>query len=120
MALIAQVSQPSSPRYSPPTKTYINTVSGNYNGKYVAQYGLGMIKTANLNNYGYTGTGIRIEVIDTGIDVQHTDFRDRTIRGTDFGDSNKGIGRDSGGHGTHVASIIDANPRYVRHARYGL
>jgi subtilisin family serine protease len=108
-ALIAQVSQPSSPRYSPPTNTYINTVSGNYSGGYVTQYGLGMIKAANLNNYGFAGRGVRVAVIDTGIDAQHADFKGRAIRGTDFGGSSTGIGRDSDGHGTHVTSVIGAN-----------
>jgi serine protease AprX len=51
---------------------------------------------------GYRGAGIKIAIVDTGIDRNHPDFADRIIDGDSFvgGDY-----QDDNGHGTHVASI---------------
>ncbi|MEV7872152.1 S8 family serine peptidase [Streptomyces sp. NPDC088124] len=51
---------------------------------------------------GYDGTGVRIAVLDTGIDTTHPDLADRVIAEKDFSGSS-GTG-DKQGHGTHVAS----------------
>jgi len=52
---------------------------------------------------GYRGRGLRIAVVDTGIDRQHPDFAGRLVAASSFvgGDY-----RDDNGHGTHVASIV--------------
>jgi serine protease AprX len=51
---------------------------------------------------GFRGTGIKIAVVDTGIDRTHPDFAGRIVDGASFvgGDY-----QDDNGHGTHVASI---------------
>jgi serine protease AprX len=49
---------------------------------------------------GFTGEGVRIAVIDTGIDVEHPDFAERIIDATDF--TGRGAA-DEHGHGTHCA-----------------
>ena len=54
-------------------------------------------------NYGHTGEGILVAVLDTGIDASHPDFAGRIAGNADF--SEAGIG-DVAGHGTHVASIL--------------
>ena len=53
-------------------------------------------------NAGYRGTGIKVAVVDTGIDRTHPDFAGRIVDGASFvgGDY-----QDDNGHGTHVASI---------------
>ncbi len=73
------------------------------------------------NVYSVNGTGIKVGIIDTGIDVQHTAFAGRIAGGTDFvGDAyNANIDGslpvpdndpdDCGGHGSHVAGIVGAN-----------
>jgi minor extracellular serine protease Vpr len=79
------------------------------------------------NELGYDGTGIKVGVIDTGIDLQHPDLKDRIIGGFDFvGDAYDGAnpaavpvpepgtgsrpgGDDCAGHGTHVAGIVGAS-----------
>ncbi len=53
---------------------------------------------------GWTGRGVRVAVVDTGIDPQHPDLKDRIRATADF--SGKGQATDGNGHGTHVASII--------------
>ena len=62
---------------------------------------------------GFTGDGIKIGVIDTGINIEHPDFfnseeTSRFLNGYDFVD-NDTIPRDTNGHGTQVAGIIGAN-----------
>jgi len=62
---------------------------------------------------GFTGNGIKIAVIDTGINLNHPDFFNqdeisRFLKGYDFVD-NDTIPQDTNGHGTQVAGIIAAD-----------
>ena len=61
---------------------------------------------------GFTGDGVKIGIIDTGINIEHPDFfnpdeTSRFLKGYDFVD-NDSIPRDTNGHGTQVAGIIGA------------
>ncbi|MHB0977119.1 MAG: S8 family serine peptidase [Candidatus Aquicultorales bacterium] len=53
------------------------------------------------------GTGVKVAVVDTGVDYNHPDLAGKVIQGYDFvnHDSNP---MDDEGHGTHVAGIIGA------------
>ncbi|GGL97481.1 S8 family serine peptidase [Deinococcus aerophilus] len=72
------------------------------------------------NELGLSGKGIKVGVIDSGIDVDHPAFQGRIVAGYDFvGDDYGKDGKyvpvpddnpdDCGGHGTHVAGIIGGN-----------
>ncbi|MEV7426654.1 S8 family serine peptidase [Streptomyces sp. NPDC091212] len=52
---------------------------------------------------GYDGTGVKIAVLDTGVDQTHPDLKGVEIAQKDFSGSGNTV--DHVGHGTHVASI---------------
>ncbi|MGO0575702.1 S8 family serine peptidase [Ornithinimicrobium panacihumi] len=56
---------------------------------------------------GYTGEGITVAVLDTGVDAEHPDLADAVVAAEDF--SGTGNPDDVFGHGTHVAGIITGN-----------
>jgi aqualysin 1 len=55
-------------------------------------------------NYPYTGAGVRIYVLDSGVRTTHVEFGGRAVSGYDF-ISNDADASDCHGHGTHVAGI---------------
>jgi type VII secretion-associated serine protease mycosin len=57
-----------------------------------------------------TGAGIRVAVIDSGVDADHPQLRGRVAAGRDFLHDNVSGRQDCVGHGTAVASIIAAEP----------
>jgi len=62
---------------------------------------------------GFTGKGVKIGVIDTGVNPSHPDFfnQDKTsrfLKGYDFVD-NDTVPQDTNGHGTQVTGIIAAD-----------
>lgn len=62
-----------------------------------------LIRAPYVWEAGYRGRGIRVGVVDTGIDREHPDFAGRILAGRSFvgGDF-----QDDNGHGTHVAGIL--------------
>jgi serine protease AprX len=65
---------------------------------------------------GFKGTGIKVAVVDTGIDPAHPDFAGRIIATASFIGGDSAV--DDNGHGTHVAGIVlgsgaKSNGKYV-------
>ncbi|WP_405062780.1 S8 family serine peptidase [Kribbella sp. NBC_01505] len=56
---------------------------------------------------GFTGKGVKIAVLDTGIDPTHPDVAGRIAAAEDFSETGDAV--DHNGHGTHVASIAAGN-----------
>lgn len=62
--------------------------------------------------YGFTGQGYSVAIIDTGIDYNNPAFAGRYLGGWNFVDNNNNP-MDDNGHGTHVAGIIaSADPNH--------
>lgn len=72
-----------------------------------------LIGAPQIWNSKFTGRGIKVAIVDTGIDTTHPDFgTGRIVALKDFTASPTGIS-DHVGHGTHVAcTIAGAGPRY--------
>jgi len=62
-----------------------------------------------------TGAGVRVGIVDTGVDLNHEDLAGRVVEHTSCVGSGgdpakcKGSAQDDQGHGTHVAGIVAAN-----------
>lgn len=75
------------------------------------QWALGALRLTAAHAVS-TGQGIRVAVLDTGVELRHPDLQGRLLPGFDFVDadldvSELGTRKDAGfGHGTHVAGII--------------
>ncbi len=53
---------------------------------------------------GYTGAGVRVYVLDTGVNILHQDLENRVSYGADF--INENLRSDMNGHGSHVAGTV--------------
>ncbi|SDS35239.1 S8 family peptidase [Actinopolymorpha singaporensis] len=67
---------------------------------------------------GYTGSGVKVAVLDTGIDTTHPDLAGRVSASHNFTDT--GDAGDRFGHGTHVASIVGGSGAASDGARKGV
>jgi subtilisin family serine protease len=64
----------------------------------------------NSYSYDYTGAGVVVYVVDTGIRTNHVDFGGRAFAGAGWDLIGDGAnGQDCHGHGTHVAATIGGN-----------
>jgi subtilisin family serine protease len=72
------------------------------------------LQATRVLNSRFSGRGIRVAVLDTGMDLQHPDFVGRPIVGKSF-ISGEAV-QDGNGHGTHCIGTscgpLNASPRY--------
>lgn len=72
-------------------------------------YGVNLINAPKMWERGEKGEGTVVAILDTGIDVNHPDLKDRIIDGRNFThEGSKDDFSDRNGHGTHVAGTIAA------------
>ena len=82
-----------------------STTEGSYLTEYNANGGLSQIGAKAANDAGYTGSGVKVAVLDTGVNASHAEFDNTTQYGRNFSGDTTAL-TDINGHGTHVASII--------------
>jgi subtilisin family serine protease len=99
---------------TPETPEINGSVAELETSEYTNQYGLNSINASQIYAEGYTGEGVIVAVIDTGVDIDHPDlidnisadsydFMDLDGGNDDASPNGQGIGMS---HGTHVAGII--------------
>ena len=70
-------------------------------------YGINQINAPEVWDQAKKGEGVVIAILDTGIDTDHPDLKDRIIGGKNFTrEGRSGDIEDRNGHGTHVAGTI--------------
>ncbi|HWH09232.1 MAG TPA: S8 family serine peptidase, partial [Candidatus Thermoplasmatota archaeon] len=71
---------------------------------YGETWGAKMVQADKLHERGLTGDGVKVAIIDTGIDLSHPEFKGKDIQWADLVNQQK-TAYDDHGHGTHVAGI---------------
>lgn len=74
----------------------------------VMPYGIERVQAPLVWAEGYTGEGVTVCIIDTGLYVAHEDIDDTFVLGGDSQDPFSDWDSDGYGHGTHVAGTISA------------
>lgn len=67
--------------------------------------GVPIIHAPRVWESGFTGRGVKLAVMDTGLDMGHPDFADRLTAFRDFVEPDNTEPTDPNGHGTHVTGI---------------
>ncbi|VXC21164.1 MULTISPECIES: S8 family peptidase [Chryseobacterium] len=77
------------------------------------------IKSIGIEKALYTGKGIDVCILDTGLEMSHPDFSSREIEGKSF-IQGEDWSKDPNGHGTHCTGISAGNLRSDTGKRYGI
>jgi subtilisin family serine protease len=75
--------------------------------EYSESWGVEAIGAEVVHSHDFTGRGIKIAILDTGVDYRHPDLSPNYAGGYDFVNEDDDP-MDDNGHGTHVAGIIAA------------
>lgn len=99
------------------TTTGTTTTTDFLTDEYRAQYSLTTMDAASAYQRGYAGSGIQVAVLDTGLDVSHSEFTGRVTPGNGYDFVTNASGQPASinlnSHGTEVAGIIAANRNFV-------
>jgi len=105
-ALLAVLSRDRRVKLAQPLQTFKTETSG-YNDPYVGlQRGFAQMDVADAHAVSQ-GDGVRVAIIDTGVDTAHPDLRGRVAESGDFVDDDLERFR-SDRHGTEIAGVIAA------------
>jgi serine protease AprX len=74
---------------------------------YGENWPLKMVQANVLHDKGLTGKGVKVAIIDTGIDLSHPEFRGVQVAWADLV-NHRADAYDDHGHGTHIAGIVAA------------
>jgi len=86
----------------------VTVVAASVNDPYVSQqWGWRRVKGDLAYDAGYSGEGVVVALLDTGVDVSHPDLAENLMEGWNFVDNNGNV-TDVDGHGTMVAGIVAA------------
>ncbi len=103
---VTAIEPPAGSRVVYPAEVFTADTSKN---EYERSWGVAHIGSESAHQRGITGSGVKIAVIDTGIDFHHEDLDDNYRGGHNFLDENSPPLDDSdNSHGTNVAGIIAA------------
>ncbi len=72
----------------------------------IPDWGYDALKLADAHKFT-KGKNVRVAILDTGIDLNHVEFKGRIVASKDFSGSRNGVS-DVQGHGTHCAGIVAA------------
>lgn len=75
-------------------------------------------KATGASTSTYTGTGIRVAVLDTGIDLKHPEVSSKVVSSASFVPGE--AVQDRHGHGTHCAGTIAGEPGITGIPKYGV
>ena len=76
------------------------------------------LNATKVNTSRYSGKGIKVAVLDTGLDLTHPDFQGRNINSKSFV-SNQAV-QDGNGHGTHCTGTATGSVNSQISPRYGI
>ena len=99
------------PRHASPERLKNNVWAIGTPQAYAAQWATGAIGLAAAQAWS-TGAGVRVAVLDTGIDLAHPALAGRLLPGLDLVDGSSSVaesaqpGQGGYGHGTHVAGLV--------------
>lgn len=77
------------------------------------------MKAIGMEKALYTGKGVDVCILDTGLEIAHPDFASREIEGKSFIEG-EDWNKDPNGHGTHCAGVSAGNLRADTGKRYGI
>ena len=68
-----------------------------------------LINVTGVWSLGINGSGVKVAIVDTGINADHSELVGKVIAWADFVSGQSSTPYDDNGHGTHVAGVIAGN-----------